>query len=85
MFVTKDIELAAYLHANDIKIIDVRKNEANKTLFVFDGGDGGTQKLSLAFYNHDDLISASKLLWSFQQIKSLLFDPNLERASKARL
>ncbi len=84
VFVTKDIELAAYLHANDVKIIDVRKNEANKTVFVFDAREGATQKLSLAFYNHEDQISASKLLWSFQQIKSLLFDPNLERAQKAR-
>lgn len=84
-FVTKDIELAAYLHANDVKIMDVRKNEANKTIFVFDDGSGGTQKMSLAFYNHDDQISASKLLWSFQQMRSLLFDPNLERAPRARV
>jgi len=83
-FVTKDIELAAYLHANDVKIVDVRKNEANKTVFVFTNEDGSSQRMSLAFYNHDDMISASKLLWSFQQIKSLLFDPNLERSTKAR-
>lgn len=76
---TKDIELASYLHAREVKIVDVRKNEANKTVFVFENRDGETQKMSLAFYNHDDQISASKLLWSFSQVKHLLFDPNLER------
>lgn len=79
VYSTKDIELAAYLHARDVKIVDVRKNEANKTVFCFANQDGETQKMSLAFYNHDDQISASRLLWSFGQIKNLLFDPNLER------
>ena len=84
VFVTKDIELAAFLHASDIKIVDVRKNEANKTVFVFSNTDGRAKGLNLSFYNHEDLISASRLLWSFGQIKQLLFDPNLERAAKAR-
>jgi hypothetical protein len=76
---TKDIELASYIHACGVKIADVRKNEANKTVFVFANPDGETQKMSLRFYNGDDQISASKLLWSFTQVKHLLFDPNLER------
>jgi hypothetical protein len=84
VFVTKDIELAAFLHASDIKIVDVRKNEANKTVFVFSNADGRAKSMNLSFYNHEDQISASRLLWSFQQIKQLLFDPNLERAAKAR-
>jgi hypothetical protein len=83
-FATKDIELAAYLHAREVKITDVRKNEANKTVFVFTNDEGGTQKTALSFYNHDDQISASKLLWSFQQIKSMVFDPNLERPPIAK-
>lgn len=76
---TKDIELAAYIHARGVKITDVRKNEANKTVFVFANPDGETQKMSLAFYNGEDQISASKLLWSFGQVKHILFDPNLDR------
>ena len=82
-FITKDIELAAFLHANEVRILDIRKNEANKTIFIFSNEGGNSQKMSLAFYNHEDQISASKLLWSFQQIKHLLFDPNIERAQKA--
>lgn len=87
VFTTKDIELAAFLHASDIKITDIRKNEANKTVFAFANEDGNTQKMALNFYNHEDQISASKLLWSFQQIKSMVFDPNLERpvATKGRI
>lgn len=81
-FITKDVELAAYIHARDVKILDVRKNDANKTLFVFSNEDGETQKIAMTFYNHDDKVSASKLLRSFQQIRSLLFDPNLERSGK---
>lgn len=85
-FVTKDIELAAFLKANDLIIVDVRKNEANKTVFIFENINGRAQTLNLAFYNHQDNISASKLLWSYGQIKQLLFDPNLERvAPKARI
>lgn len=84
VFVTKDIELAAFLKAHDLKIVDVRKDEWNKTSLVFDNSAGQASKLRLSFYNHDDQISASKLLWSFQQIKQILFDPNLERATKAR-
>lgn len=83
-FSTKDIELAAFLHASEVKILDVRKNDANKTVFIFANLDGSTQKLALAFYNHEDQISASKLLWSFGQIKQLLFDPNLERERTVR-
>jgi len=83
-FSTKDIELAAFLHASGVKILDVRKNDANKTVFHFDANDGQTQKLGLSFYNHEDNISASKLLWSFGQIKQLLFDPNLERERTVR-
>lgn len=78
-FITKDVELAAYIHARDVKILDVRKNDANKTLFVFANEGGETQKIAMTFYNHNDMVSASKLLRSFQQIRSLLFDPNLER------
>jgi hypothetical protein len=80
VFLTKDIELAAFLHASDVKILDVRKNEANKTVFVFENQAGGAQKMALSFYNHDDAISASRLLWSFAQIKNMIFDPNLERS-----
>lgn len=80
-FTTKDIELAAFLHASEVKIVDVRKNEANKTVFAFINEDGNTQKMALNFYNHDDQISASKLLWSFGQIKNMVFDPNLERSA----
>ena len=83
-FTTKDIELAAYLHASDIKIVDVRKNEANKTVFVFANEDGKAQSMMLSFYNHEDKISASRLLWSFSQIKSMVFDPNLA-APKGRI
>ena len=83
-YITKDVEVAAYLHALDIKIVDVRKNDANKTIFLFEDADGGVNQIALNYYNHDDQISASKLLWSFQQIKSLLFDPNLERLSQTR-
>lgn len=83
-FTTKDIELAAFLHASEVKITDVRKNEANKTVFIFTNEDGSTQKRALNFYNHEDQISASKLLWSFQQIKSMVFDPNLERPPIAK-
>jgi len=79
-FTTKDAELAAFLHANDIKITDVRRNDYNKTVFVFDGGEGKTNRLALAFYNHEDQISASKLLWCLQQVKNMIFDPGLERA-----
>lgn len=82
-FVTKDIELAAFLHANEVKIVDVRKNEANKTVFVFENPEGDTQRMSLRFYNHEDSISASRLLWSFGQIKNLLFDPNLDRNGRS--
>lgn len=85
VFVTKDIELAAFLKAHDIKIVDVRKDEWNKISIIFDDADGRAHKLKLDFYNHDDKISASKLLWSFGQIKQLLFDPNLERSQKARV
>ena len=84
-FVTKDIELAAFLHASDVKIVDIRKNDVGKTVFVFSNDAGRVQVLSLAFYNQDDQISASKLLTSFGKIKQLLFDPNLERAAKARV
>lgn len=79
-FATKDVELAAFLHASKIKIIDVRKNEANKTVFIFENTDGDTQKMSLKFYNHEDEISASKLLWSFQTIKHMIFAPALDRS-----
>lgn len=79
VFTTKDIELAAFLHAMEVKIVDVRKNEANKTVFAFSNDGSQTQAMALAFYNHDDQISASKLLWSFQQIKNMVFDPNVER------
>lgn len=78
-FVTKDIELAAFLKAKELQIVDVRKNEANKTVFVFGNAAGTAQKLSLDFYNHNDQISASTLLWAYGQIKQMLFDPNLER------
>ena len=78
---TKDVELAAFLHASEIKIIDVRKNDARKTVFVFDNKTGDTASKALQFYNHEDQISASKLLWSFQTIKSLIFDPNQERST----
>ncbi len=84
VYSTKDIELAAYLHAREIEIVDVRKNEANKTVFCFANQDGDTQKTALAFYNHHDEISASRLLTSFGQIKNLLFDPNLARRSGSR-
>jgi hypothetical protein len=84
VFVTKDIELAAFLHASEIRIVDIRKNDVGKTIFVFANEAGKVQMLSLAFYNQEDLISASKLLTSFGKIKQLLFDPNLERAAKAR-
>jgi len=80
IFLTKDIELAAFLHASEVKIIDVRKNEVNKTVFVFENKTGNTQGMALSFYNHEDKISASKLLWSFAQIRSMIFDPNLERS-----
>ena len=79
-FATKDVELAAFLHASEIKIVDVRKNEANKTVFIFANEDGDTQKISLKFYNHEDRISASKLLWSLQTIKHLIFAPTLDRS-----
>lgn len=79
---TKDVELAAFLHASKVKIIDVRKNEANKTIFVFENPDGATQKMSLKFYNHEDEISASRLLSSFQTMRHLIFDPNLERVEQ---
>jgi hypothetical protein len=85
VFVTKDIELAAFMHASEVKIVDIRKNEVNKTVFVFANVEGRAQRLSLAFYNQDDQVSASKLLTSFGKIKQLLFDPNLERAAKARV
>lgn len=78
-FVTKDIELAAFFKARGLSIVDVRKNEANKTVFVFANPDANAQKLSLDFYNHNDQISASTLLWAYGQIKQMLFDPNLER------
>ncbi len=85
VFTTKDIELAAFLKAKDRRVVDVRKNEANKTVFIFDNADAAIQKLSLDFYNHDDTVSASKLLWCFGQVKQMLFDPNLERQpSQAR-
>lgn len=79
IFTTKDVDLAAFLHAKDVKIKDVRRNEYNKTVFVFANDDGGTQKTALSFYNHEDTISASKLLWSLQQIKSMIFDPGAEK------
>jgi hypothetical protein len=84
-FSTKDIELAAFLHASNVKIVDVRKNDARKTVFHFENSEGSTQKLALSFYNHDDKVSASKLLWSFGQIKNLLFDPNFENERAAKV
>jgi hypothetical protein len=84
-FSTKDIELAAFLHASEVKIVDIRKNDANRTVFIFTDDGGKTQRLSLSFYNGDDQISASRLLVSFGKVKQLLFDPNLERAAKARV
>lgn len=71
---TKDLDLSAFLHASGVKIVDVRRNEVNKTVFVFSGNGGETQKMSLKFYNHEDQISASKLLWSLQQIKNMLYE-----------
>ena len=79
---TKDVELAAFLHASNVKIVDVRKNEANKTVFVFENQEGETQRMSLRFYNHEDEISASLLLSSFQTVRHLIFDPNLERTTQ---
>lgn len=84
VFVTKDIDLAAYLHAKQVKIVDVRKNEANKTVFVFANMDGSSNRMMLAFYNHDDQISASTLLQSYQQVKNLLFDQSREVTGIAR-
>lgn len=78
-FVTKDVELAAFIKAHDIKLVDVRKNDFHKTVFVFENADGRATKLNLAFYNHDDQISASKLLWSFGQLKQLIFDQGQSR------
>jgi hypothetical protein len=83
-FSTKDIELAAFLHASDIKIADIRRNDYGKTVFVFSDPEGSTKRLSLAFYNHEDQVSASKLLWSFNQVKSMVFDPNLDRGGQVR-
>lgn len=83
-FSTKDIELAAFLRASDLKITDVRRNDAGKTVFVFSDIGGATKKLALAFYNREDQISASRLLWNFGQIKSLVFDLNAERDRGAR-
>lgn len=79
VFVTKDVELAAFLHANNLKIVDVRKNDVNKTVFAFENVGGKANELHLKFYNREDQISASILLRSLQQVKNMLFDPNLER------
>lgn len=83
-FATKDPELAAFLKASDIKLVDVRKNEYQKAIFVFDNADGRASKLNMAYLNHEDTISASKLFWSFSQIKQLIFDQIPERPTRAR-
>jgi hypothetical protein len=82
--VTKDMEFAAFLRAHDVKIVDVRKDERNKIGIIFENVGGLSDKLKLDFYNHEDQVSASKLLWSYAQIKQLLFDANIERP-KARV
>lgn len=83
-FSTKDPELAAFLKASDIRLVDVRKNEFQKAVFVFENADGKASRLNLAYLNHEDNISASKLFWSFQQIKQLIFDQIPERPARSR-
>lgn len=85
LFVTKDIELAVFFKAKDVKIIDIRRDEWNKMSLVFDNSDGTAQQLRLQFYNHEDDISASKLLSSFGQIKQILHDPNTEKRARTRV
>lgn len=71
--------MASFLHALGVKIMDVRRNEAGKTIIVFENGDGETREKVLRFYNRNDTVSASALLNSFQVIRNIIFDPSMKR------
>ena len=70
---TKEIELASFLKACEVPMNEVKKNDHNKVVFVFENKEGFAEKRAMDFFKGNDVISASKLFASFKMIKNLIF------------